>query len=467
MHVLFSNETGNVPQIVYYQSGVGSESDFLGSINTTTKEVVQRLGRCVASKIRDAYSFLAQNFEVGDEIFLFGFSRGAYIARKLAELIDCIGLLTTENLGLFFNIWKDLSDGVSPVIPSGTMCWFPGAHSDIGGSYSRHEHADISLFWMAGEIKNLFLFDLDYDFIERSKQPSPRNDWGSSKPHNAYEETPRWMKTSQLIHAQNRLESGDITNRINYHLSWKYALDRPSDPYNMDLNIRGLNDYEKGCKDRWNDKTNGSPVIYGDVSLLFPSSIDWASSTSVASMSSYQQVGGGSEATGSALYVGRASFQGGIHPGKVDVSNSCIYIGWGGNERKLTDFDNLIEKQDEDSVGWYRVVGALTPDVLGGITPVPAGQESDGTTLYSARATMAAGCLAERSRWESLRSFHMVGTSSRSTLQILVFKSELYFFHNAIGQYETKNIWTAVKRAQSIQRSSPSCRPKRHLHVSS
>ena len=25
-----------------------------------------------ASKIRDAYGFLAQNFEVGDEIFLFG-----------------------------------------------------------------------------------------------------------------------------------------------------------------------------------------------------------------------------------------------------------------------------------------------------------------------------------------------------------------------------------------------------------
>ena len=42
MHVLFSNETGNVPQIVYYQSGVGSESDFLGSINTTTKEVVRK-----------------------------------------------------------------------------------------------------------------------------------------------------------------------------------------------------------------------------------------------------------------------------------------------------------------------------------------------------------------------------------------------------------------------------------------
>ena len=42
MNILFRNETGNIPQIVYYQSGVGSESDFLGSINTTTKEVVRK-----------------------------------------------------------------------------------------------------------------------------------------------------------------------------------------------------------------------------------------------------------------------------------------------------------------------------------------------------------------------------------------------------------------------------------------
>ncbi|KAH9991111.1 hypothetical protein BJV77DRAFT_1068455 [Russula vinacea] len=267
------------------------------------KVISERLGRCVASKIRDAYGFLAQNFEVGDEIFLFGFSRGAYTARKLAELIDCIGLLTTENLGLsstsgriypmvflrysFRNqddtyqgnwyrclcVWDTvepiyavdalrLRDTVLPASVDVALhalslqenrkefrpklftlavgsnqvlkeCWFPGAHSDIGGSYPRHELADISLFWMAGEIKNLSLFDLDYDFIERSKQPSPRNDWGSSKPHNAYEETPWCMKTAELIHAQNRLESGDITNRINYHLSWRYAPDRPSNPHNM------------------------------------------------------------------------------------------------------------------------------------------------------------------------------------------------------------------------------------------
>jgi hypothetical protein len=42
MHVLLSDETGNIPQIVYYQSGVGSESDFLGSISPTTKAVIRK-----------------------------------------------------------------------------------------------------------------------------------------------------------------------------------------------------------------------------------------------------------------------------------------------------------------------------------------------------------------------------------------------------------------------------------------
>ena len=43
-----------------------------------------------ARKIRDAYAFITQNWAEGDEIFLFGFSRGAYTARKVAGLIVCI-----------------------------------------------------------------------------------------------------------------------------------------------------------------------------------------------------------------------------------------------------------------------------------------------------------------------------------------------------------------------------------------
>ncbi|KAF9236669.1 hypothetical protein BU15DRAFT_76767 [Melanogaster broomeanus] len=106
-------------QIVFYQSGVGSEANFTGDPVTGTT-LLQALGTAVASKIRDAYNFVAQNYEDGDDICIFGFSRGAYTARKLSGLIDRIGLLERESLGLFFEIWRQLVDGETPTKPPGT-----------------------------------------------------------------------------------------------------------------------------------------------------------------------------------------------------------------------------------------------------------------------------------------------------------------------------------------------------------
>jgi len=47
-----------------------------------------------------AYHFLIDNYEDGDDIFLFGFSRGAYAARVLAGLIHKVGLLAPEQRNL-------------------------------------------------------------------------------------------------------------------------------------------------------------------------------------------------------------------------------------------------------------------------------------------------------------------------------------------------------------------------------
>ncbi|KAG2123280.1 hypothetical protein DEU56DRAFT_52917 [Suillus clintonianus] len=110
---------GGKEQIVFYQSGVGTEADFAGDEVWGTLSL-QVLGTSVASKIRDAYAYIAQNYEDGDEICIFGFSRGAYTARKLSGLIDRIGLLTRQNLGQFFLIWRQLIDDETPTIPSDT-----------------------------------------------------------------------------------------------------------------------------------------------------------------------------------------------------------------------------------------------------------------------------------------------------------------------------------------------------------
>ena len=56
--------------------------------------------------MRDAYSFICQNYCEGDEVFLFGFSRGAYTARCIGGLIGFAGLIGKRDLDRFLELWK-------------------------------------------------------------------------------------------------------------------------------------------------------------------------------------------------------------------------------------------------------------------------------------------------------------------------------------------------------------------------
>lgn len=47
--------------------------------------------------VRDCYRFLVRNFEPGDELFLFGFSRGAYTARSTVGFVRNCGILRPEH----------------------------------------------------------------------------------------------------------------------------------------------------------------------------------------------------------------------------------------------------------------------------------------------------------------------------------------------------------------------------------
>ncbi|MEM9452319.1 MAG: DUF2235 domain-containing protein [Cyanobacteria bacterium P01_E01_bin.6] len=55
-------------------------------------------GKGIDDDILEGYSFLSQHYEAGDQIYLFGFSRGAYTVRSLAGLIYCSGLLAPSKL---------------------------------------------------------------------------------------------------------------------------------------------------------------------------------------------------------------------------------------------------------------------------------------------------------------------------------------------------------------------------------
>lgn len=88
------------PQIVLYLRGVG-----------TAGLAVQRVlegatGQGLDDTIRSAYMFIAQNYLPGDDIFLFGFSRGAFSARSLAGLIGSCGILKRQKLSDLGKAWR-------------------------------------------------------------------------------------------------------------------------------------------------------------------------------------------------------------------------------------------------------------------------------------------------------------------------------------------------------------------------
>jgi uncharacterized protein (DUF2235 family) len=60
----------------------------------------------VDEHVMGGYKFLMRYYSVGDDIYLFGFSRGAYTARFLAEMLDHVGLLSAGNEEMARFAWK-------------------------------------------------------------------------------------------------------------------------------------------------------------------------------------------------------------------------------------------------------------------------------------------------------------------------------------------------------------------------
>lgn len=95
-----------MPQFVLYDAGVG-----------TTGVPVARLrdgllGQGLDDNLRQLYTALALNYVEGDQLFFFGFSRGAYTVRSLAGFIGKCGLVRRSRVGLVneaFEIYRGRS----------------------------------------------------------------------------------------------------------------------------------------------------------------------------------------------------------------------------------------------------------------------------------------------------------------------------------------------------------------------
>lgn len=80
-----------VPQFIYYDQGVGTG-------NALDKLSGGAFGSGLEDNIHDAYRALIGNYEPGDELYFFGFSRGAYTARSITGMIRKCGILDRKHV---------------------------------------------------------------------------------------------------------------------------------------------------------------------------------------------------------------------------------------------------------------------------------------------------------------------------------------------------------------------------------
>lgn len=202
-------------QISFYYSGVGTYGSWIDKLrNLALAPPNEDVGQIIKKAIQNLYNTI----EDGDHVFVFGFSRGAAIARRFATvLIDTfpalgrkapkikfMGVFDTvaaiQHPNLFKEDIKPASDvvfehrSISPLIESAlhlvslddrriaffptlmnqqaevTEVWFTGAHSDVGGGYSRDGLSDLALQFMLDHIdrfipglKKKAPIDIQYD----------------------------------------------------------------------------------------------------------------------------------------------------------------------------------------------------------------------------------------------------------------------------------------------------------------
>jgi uncharacterized protein (DUF2235 family) len=102
----------------YYQPGIGT---YVGSASLSQVGSWERLknwyykskdsavGTSFDQHVVGGYKFLMQYYEAGDDIYMFGFSRGSYTAKFLSEMIDWVGLITHGNEEMVQFAWRTFS----------------------------------------------------------------------------------------------------------------------------------------------------------------------------------------------------------------------------------------------------------------------------------------------------------------------------------------------------------------------
>lgn len=265
----------NGAQESYYDEGVGTRmhEGISGGV----------WGEGLDKRVLDGYRFLSKRFNdtaytrEENQVYIFGFSRGAYTARRLSALIDFCGIpvnpnhaekaleiykrqdkkaaLSLKEQSTFFDIkvevvgvWDtvkstpdpDLHDTQLPanVIkayhamsidekrepfpilklnpePRVLQIWFAGVHSDVGGGYANSALSDVPLRWM---INRFLEHDVQFkaNYVNAEIKPDP-----FGKIHNSFTEkwkvlgeSPRKIDAADFIHES--VEQRLTSHELNY-----------------------------------------------------------------------------------------------------------------------------------------------------------------------------------------------------------------------------------------------------------
>lgn len=98
-------------QIKFYDAGIGAESDKLGRL------IRGLTGKGLSANIEDCYRFIMNNYEIGDELYFFGFSRGAYTVRSTVGLIRKCGILKRQNSNMYKIAYDFYRNDIKPDKP--------------------------------------------------------------------------------------------------------------------------------------------------------------------------------------------------------------------------------------------------------------------------------------------------------------------------------------------------------------
>jgi uncharacterized protein (DUF2235 family) len=107
-------DTNGISQVIHYDEGVGTSQSIAPK---TESWLGGAFGIGLEKNVEQAYRFLIFNYDPGDEIYIFGFSRGAFTARTLVGLLRNCGIVSrneAHRVQEAINLYKSRSPDMHP-----------------------------------------------------------------------------------------------------------------------------------------------------------------------------------------------------------------------------------------------------------------------------------------------------------------------------------------------------------------